>query len=354
MTTLEGQEAVNFIEKMIETENREPTKEERKIIEDIKKNRKHFKVESTPKSGQSRQSLTKAQLDFLKIFESKLCVISPSCRAADVGRSTFYEWLEASPKFKAAVEDCKTSVKDFGESALFQLINKGNPAATIFFNKCKNKDRGYVERQEIEHTGNAAQPIEINIRKTRDIPSELLDDEKEQKIIVVDIETTNFLQRGGLIIDIGIVELDLNTGGVKVLYDNRVKEEGFDKSCNAWIFDNSSLTPEMIDEAGPLEKEELQKIFSKYPATAYNKRFDFDFLKSRGFEIKELPCLMIAATEPCRIPKKTGEGFKWPKQQEAWDILIKEEYKEAHRALDDAAHAARIAYELYDKGAFKI
>lgn len=317
----------------------------------------------TPKPEQTEHSLTKEQLDFLKIFESKLCVVSPSCRAADVGRTTFYEWCNNNPKFKAAVEDCKTSVKDFGESALFSLINKGNPAATIFFNKCQNKDRGYVERQEIEHTGNASQPIEINIRKTRDIPSELLDDEKEEdrKIIVVDIETTNFLQRGGLIVDVGIIELDLNTGGAKVLYDNRVKEEGFNESHkNAWVFNNSSLTYEAVDEAGPLEKDKLQEIFRKYPATAYNKKFDFDFLRSRGLEINELPCLMLTATGVCKIPKtqfpahNKGAGFKWPKLQEAWDILIGEEYKEAHRALDDAAHAARVAYELYDKGALKI
>lgn len=320
-------------------------------------------ADPTPKPEQTEHSLTKEQLDFLKIFESKLCVVSPSCRAASVGRTTFYEWCNSNPMFAAAVEDCKTSVKDFGESALFQLINKGNPAATIFYNKCQNKDRGYVERQEIEHTGNAAQPVEINIRKTRDIPSELLEDEAqpEKKIIIVDIETTNFLQRGGLIVDIGIVELDLNTGKAEVIYDNRVKEEGFNESHkDAWVFNNSTLTYEAVDEAGALEKEKLQEIFSKYPATAYNKKFDFDFLRSRGFEINELPCLMMVATDVCKIPKtqfpahNPGAGFKWPKQSEAFEILIKEEYAEAHRGADDAVHAARIAYYLYEKGALKI
>ena len=33
-----------------------------------------------------------------------------------------------------------------------------------------------------------------------------------EKILVVDIETTNFLQRGGLIVEVGIVELDTETG----------------------------------------------------------------------------------------------------------------------------------------------
>lgn len=66
----------------------------------------------------------------------------------------FYRWLE-QPAFKSKVEGTKLDVKDFGEDALFDLMRKGNPAAVIFFNKCRNKDRGYIEKSEqsIEHKG---------------------------------------------------------------------------------------------------------------------------------------------------------------------------------------------------------
>ena len=39
---------------------------------------------------------------------------------------------------------------DFTESALRKLIKKGNVIATIFKLKTKGKDRGYIEKQEVE------------------------------------------------------------------------------------------------------------------------------------------------------------------------------------------------------------
>jgi hypothetical protein len=37
---------------------------------------------------------------------------------------------------------------------LFDLINNGNVAATIFYMKTKGKRRGYVEKQETSHNSN--------------------------------------------------------------------------------------------------------------------------------------------------------------------------------------------------------
>ena len=42
--TLEGKYDDEFVEKMIETENREPTEKEKAIIREIKKNKKYFEV----------------------------------------------------------------------------------------------------------------------------------------------------------------------------------------------------------------------------------------------------------------------------------------------------------------------
>ena len=62
------------------------------------------------------------------------------------------------------------------------------------------------------------------------------------KIAVLDIETTGFLSDGGLIVEIGIVELNLSDGSTNVVYDTLVKEEGFcDNHKNSWIFQNSYL-----------------------------------------------------------------------------------------------------------------
>ena len=144
---------------------------------------------------------------------------------------------------------------------------------------------------------------------------------KNSKIAIVDIETTDFLNNGGLIVEIGIVELNLETGEVKTLYDELVKEESFGEyHKNSWIFSNSNLTYDEVLKANPIDYNKIQDILNKYSATAYNKRFDFDFLKSRGFVIKELPCPMKALTPILKLPG--NYGYKWPKVQEAWDILF--------------------------------
>ena len=108
---------------------------------------------------QSRQKLekkrlTKKQREFLEIFFKNLGLVTQSCKAANLSRAMYYRWLE-QPLFKEAIEESKTSVKDFGEGELFKLMKAGNPAAVIFFNKTQNKDRGYIEKaeQEITHKG---------------------------------------------------------------------------------------------------------------------------------------------------------------------------------------------------------
>jgi DNA polymerase-3 subunit epsilon len=101
---------------------------------------------------------------------------------------------------------------------------------------------------------------------------------------------------------------------------------------------------------------EIQNVLNKYSlgATAYNKAFDFGFLKSRGLQIKELDCIMLSATPVVNLPPNPGYSTpKWPKVEEAWEYFFPQiEYKEAHRALDDAKHEALIAYELYKLGYF--
>jgi DNA polymerase-3 subunit epsilon len=66
---------------------------------------------------------------------------------------------------------------------------------------------------------------------------------------------------------------------------------------------------------------EIQGIFNKYTlgATAFNKKFDFGFLKSRGLRIKELPCIMLTVAPVVNLPPNPGfRDAKWPKVEEAF------------------------------------
>ena len=174
------------------------------------------------------------------------------------------------------------------------------------------------------------------------------------EIIVVDIETTGFLKQQGLIVEIGMVKLNLETGKRTIMYDELVKEEDFDEyHKHAWIFQHSDLSFEDVLDASPLDHGLLQELFNTYPATAYNKRFDFDFLNDRGLVINELDCPMKLSTPICKLPGYYG--YKWPTVQEAYDFFFKDnDYVELHRAGDDAYHESEIVWELYKQGIFQI
>ena len=185
-----------------------------------------------------------------------------------------------------------------------------------------------------------------------------------KEIAVVDIETTGFQNQGGLIVEIGIVGLDLDTGNITNEFDSIVKENDFSERHNknpyGWIFQNSDLKYEDVLLGTNLTKmlPEIQTLLNKFSlgATAFNKQFDFGFLKSRGLRIKELPCIMLSATPVVDLPPNPGfSDPKWPKVEEAWEYFFPNTvYKEAHRALDDARHEALIAFELYKLGKFQI
>ena len=177
---------------------------------------------------------------------------------------------------------------------------------------------------------------------------------------VVDIETTEFFGRGGFIVEIGMASLDTDTGEVKPLFGSVCREKGMTaKQRKAWIFENSSLTVEEVREAPDFTeiKEEIQTLISGFHAvTAFNKAFDFEFLRDRGIVIeKEWPCPMKVATDICKLPKTWRGahygGYKWTNVEEAWKHFFPMDvYVEEHRGPDDAAHEAKIVYELHRLG----
>jgi len=175
-------------------------------------------------------------------------------------------------------------------------------------------------------------------------------------VAIIDLETTGLDPIYDLILEIGIVELNLLTGETRVLFDSVVKELTFGEEYrNSWIFENSDLTFEVVQNA-PLFDDiipDIQDILTKYSVTAFNKSFDLGFLKARGYKFPtELHCIMLSSTNICKIPHRNGgTGYKWPKAQEAWDYFFpNSDYIEKHRAADDAVHEANILFEMINRG----
>lgn len=73
-----------------------------------------------------------------------------ACKTLGVPFTTFYRWMDDDPEFKRAVENAVAACGDYrddvSEKKLFELVKDGDTAATIFYNKTKNRRRGYTEK----------------------------------------------------------------------------------------------------------------------------------------------------------------------------------------------------------------
>lgn len=182
----------------------------------------------------------------------------------------------------------------------------------------------------------------------------------QNKILIIDLETTGFNPADAEIVEIGIVSLDLETGEKEILFDKIIKPEKLsnEKIKDSWIVRNGYMKAEEIINSNPISYyvDEVQTIFDSYKngLTAYNNKFDFGFLDFKKFKYKKLDCPMLISINVCRIPGRYG-GYKWPSVQEAYDFFFPDSnYTEKHRGADDAFHEADIVYELYKMGLFKI
>ena len=85
---------------------------------------------------------------FIEAFKFKNN-ITQACKVANIGRTTFYNWIKQKA-FQEKLNQAVESLKDQIENKLIEKALKGDNACLIFFCKTKMKDRGYVEKQEIE------------------------------------------------------------------------------------------------------------------------------------------------------------------------------------------------------------
>lgn len=186
-----------------------------------------------------------------------------------------------------------------------------------------------------------------------------------KKILVIDIESTALRPQQGSIVEVGIVELDLDNGEKKLLFDSTCHCKQplltVEHVTNSWIVVNGFMTVDEIRTSPDFRtiKDKIQTIIDAYPngATAFNRVFDIGFLTYYGIKFgKLIPCPMLIATNICKIPSTfKKKGYKWPRVEEAFDHFFpNNDYIELHRGGDDAMHEADIVYELYKIGAFTL
>ena len=176
------------------------------------------------------------------------------------------------------------------------------------------------------------------------------------KILVVDLETTDLKPSKGDIIEIGAVLLSAD-GTIEKAVDVVVRPtRSVEAWQNCWTLKNTDLTVEAVLASKPLVKvrDSLQVLLWHYPVTSYNRDFDTGYLKYNGFKARWCSaCPMLIASEVMKLPGNYN-NYKWPKLQEAWKYFFPGVvYKIHHRALDDAWCTAQIIQRLKELGYYE-
>jgi transposase len=82
-----------------------------------------------------------------------------------VSRQTLYDWLaiEENKWANDLIHHEREKIIDIAESSLFSQTQEKQPWATKYVLSTLGKNRGYVEKQEIEHSSDQNHPIKIEV-----------------------------------------------------------------------------------------------------------------------------------------------------------------------------------------------
>ncbi len=96
----------------------------------------------------------------IRALEATAGMVTYAAKKLDVSYVSLWKWIKKSTELQQALHSIKESHIDLAETKLLQNVKNGDPSSIFFYLKCKAKDRGYVEKQQIEHSGD----MTINVR----------------------------------------------------------------------------------------------------------------------------------------------------------------------------------------------
>lgn len=81
-------------------------------------------------------------------------VQSHAAKLLGMSKEAIWNRVNRSPRLQEAVREAKEITLDLAETELMKKIKAGHIAAIIFYLKCQGKDRGYIEKQELDVNAN--------------------------------------------------------------------------------------------------------------------------------------------------------------------------------------------------------
>ena len=197
-----------------------------------------------------------------------------------------------------------------------------------------------------------------------------LDDIPPDEIYVLDTETTGlFGAPKDVVVDIGMTRVSLRQGTVEDAYSAVLGydvDEWDDYRRNAWIFQNTDMTLEMVSDGVPAIKviEDVRRILRGKAVTSYNIAYDMGkFLYKEPWNLfgtfKECYDIMLAAKDVCKLPSEYyGREYRYPKLDKAYEMIVDGdpagiEGVQDHRALSDARMASYVMIQMFRDGNYR-
>lgn len=126
------------------------------------------KAEAESRKKQAESTKAKKRI-FVANFVANQGMVQMSCDSVGINRTTYERWCKKDAKFVESLQAAMERKLDKIETKLLNLVEAGDTQATIFSAKCLLKQRGYVEKKDINVTGN----MNVNILSIDPISDEV-------------------------------------------------------------------------------------------------------------------------------------------------------------------------------------
>lgn len=85
-----------------------------------------------------------------------------------VTRQAVFMFCKAHPELQDVLQESRETMKDVAESSLHAKVREGEGWAVRFYLRNQARDRGYIERSELDHTGTFRATISVSAEDLTD------------------------------------------------------------------------------------------------------------------------------------------------------------------------------------------
>jgi hypothetical protein len=106
-------------------------------------------------TGRTGRKLQCSKAQVIRALKKHKGLVYLACQELKITKVTFYDYVRRWPSIREVQIEAKELRVDRAERKLDTLVNKGEFQAVRFTLATQGKERGYVERSEVRHGGNA-------------------------------------------------------------------------------------------------------------------------------------------------------------------------------------------------------